>query len=310
MEPGGKDVAVKSVETIAVGLGEVLWDVLPDGKKMGGAPANFAYHSTLLGNEGVVCSRVGSDDLGRELVERLERLGLDPKYIQVDPEHPTSTVQVKVNENGQPDFTITGDVAWDLLEWSDGWHELAERADVACFGSLAQRSEQSRRTILQFLRSMRKEALRIFDVNLRQSYFSAEVLGESMRLAEIVKLNDEELPRLVSLLGLESSNLEGEAQLLRREFGLNLVCVTKGARGSLLATEEETSEHPGFEVKVADSVGSGDAFTAALAHHYRRGSSLDKANRAANRMGSWVAGRNGATPRVDSHVLREVIDGL
>jgi len=179
-----------------VGLGEILWDLLPSGRQLGGAPANFAYCSHLLGERAVVASCIGADDLGTQVRESLLGKGLTDQFLQTDPSHATGTVNVHLNADGQPRFEITEPVAWDFLEWTPTWQALAESADAVCFGSLAQRSQQSGRTILQFVDATRREALRIFDVNLRQAYYSADIIRESAARANVVKLNDEELPRV------------------------------------------------------------------------------------------------------------------
>lgn len=292
-----------------MGLGEVLWDLLPHGKQLGGAPANFAYMATLLGHHSTVASRVGGDALGKELRQRLGELGLDASALQVDAAHPTGTVIVHIDREGQPTYEITEDVAWDFLESTPEWLQSAAEADVICFGSLAQRSPRSCATVQEFLAAARPEALRIFDVNLRQRFFSAAVLFKSLRLASVVKLNDQELPVVMQELGLKYEGEESAADQLRRAFGLKLVCVTRGNKGSLLVGENERDEHPGFPVRVADSVGAGDAFTAALAHHLLKGSSLPATNAAASRMGAWVASQSGATPAADNALLALVRAG-
>ena len=292
---------------IAVGLGEVLWDLLPAGKQLGGAPANFAYISNLVGETGIVASSVGADWRGEELRNRLAELKLDASYIQRDAIHPTGVVTVHLNQEGQPTYDIAENVAWDFLKWTPEWQRLAAQADVICFGSLAQRSAVSHATIRAFLAASLPDAIRIFDANLRQEFFSAEVLAESLHLANVAKINVEELPIIMHQLGLGQHNEEkASAERLRRVFGLRLVCVTRGSKGSLLLRENEIDEHPGFAVHVVDSVGAGDAFTAALAHHLLRRSSLRVANEAANRMGAWVASQAGATPAPEPDVIRTV----
>ncbi len=289
-----------------VGLGEVLWDLLPAGKQLGGAPANFAYITNLLGDRGVVASRVGDDVLGLQAHAKLQHIGLDPAYLQQDPLHPTGTVQVEIDPNGNPKYQIAGPVAWDFLELTPDWAALACRADAVCFGSLAQRSIQSRKTILQFLRLMSPQSVKVFDVNLRQSFYTPEILRESLAHSSVLKLNHEELPIVVSLLG---SSFQGErqaAESLRRSFSLKLVCVTRGVNGSLLIAENAVHEHPAFKVIVADTVGAGDAFTAALIHHLLREAPLSAMNQAANRIGAWVASQVGATPPLDPQVLQQV----
>jgi fructokinase len=295
----------------AVGLGELLWDIFPEGKQLGGAPANFAYMVKLLGDKGVVASRVGKDDLGCEAKQRLQALGLQTEFVQEDAAHPTGTVQVEVDPAGQPTFTIATSVAWDAFEWTPEWRRLAERADAVCFGSLAQRCPQSRGTIRAFLKAMRPGAVRVFDVNLRQNFYSAEILGESAALANIIKVNHEELPVMAKLLKIPFIYDDRRAaEWLRDTYGTKLVCMTRGAKGSLLVGEDEVSEHSGNRVYVADTVGAGDAFTAALVYHYLRHASISTLNEAANRMGAWVASQTGATPESDELQLERVRNAI
>jgi fructokinase len=291
-----------------VGLGEVLWDVFPERTCLGGAPANFAYITTLMGDQGIVASRVGEDSRGLDALRHMEELGLNIDHVQTDRDHSTGTVKVELDAKGQPRFEIASPVAWDFLEWTMDWQELAPMADAVCFGSLAQRSAESRATIQQFLQAASPRTLRVFDVNLRQTYYSEEVLAESMRLADIVKLNDEELPKIMSLGGFPNKSPNNSAdrsatsqelssaQRLIAAYDLRLVCITRGGRGSLLVREGESSEHPGFRVRVADTVGSGDAFTAGLIHEYLHGASLALMNEVANLVGAWVASEVGAMP--------------
>ena len=278
-----------------VGLGELLWDLLPAGKQLGGAPANFAYITNLLGNKGVPASRVGNDSLGDAALQRLTQLGVSTEFVQRDALHPTGSVNVEI-DRGQPRFEILQSVAWDFLDWSQPWQQLATEADAVCFGSLAQRSAQSQSTIRSFLNATRPRAVRVFDVNLRQNFYSRQVLAESMRLATIVKLNHEELPKILNLFEIASHGEMDSAQRLRSMHDLKLVCITRGDGGSLLISANECSEHAGIKVKVADTVGAGDAFTAAMVHGYLRGSPLKQINETANRVGAWVASQPGAMP--------------
>lgn len=279
-----------------VGLGEVLWDLLPGGACLGGAPANFAYITTLMGDQGIVASRVGEDSRGIDALRRLEDLGLDIDHVQTDPEQPTGVVNVKVDGRGLAEYEIAHPVAWDFLEWNSDWQQLAVEADAVCFGSLAQRSERSGATIRQFLTATREHTVKIFDVNLRQSYYSPEIVSESMRLADVVKLNDQELPTLMSLMKIPHKDEKTSAKRLIRDFAVKVVCITRGSNGSLLVQGEEISEHPGFRVRVADTVGSGDAFTAGMVHEYLHGAPLDLMNEVANLVGAWVASEVGAMP--------------
>jgi fructokinase len=279
-----------------VGLGELLWDLLPAGRHLGGAPANFAYFANVLGDQGVVASRIGNDALGRQTIEQLKRLKLDSSQVQRDGVHRTGTAPVTVSRSGQPQFIITSSVAWDFLRMTPSWRALARSADAVCFGSLAQRSPRSRKTIRDFLRSTRLDTLRVFDVNLRQDFYSPTLIANSLGLADVVKLNHVELPRIMEMLNLPFSSADAAARRLLREYDLQLVCVTRGSRGSLLVSRQGKHRHPGFRIHVADTIGAGDAFTAALVHHYLRGASLARMNKAANSLGSWVASQSGATP--------------
>jgi len=279
-----------------VGLGEVLWDMLPERTCLGGAPANFAYITTLMGDQGIVASRIGQDSRGVDALRRMEELGLDIDHVQTDPQHPTGTVNVKVDGKGQAKFEIAHRVAWDFLEWTLDWQHLAQKADAVCFGSLAQRSEQSRSAIRRFLGATTAGAVKVFDVNLRQSYYSEEVLCDSMRLSDIVKMNDDELPKVMRLGNFSHKDELSSAQRLISAFDLKLVCITRGGRGSLLVRSGDSNEHAGFRVQVADTVGSGDAFTAGLVHEYLHGASLQLMNEVANLVGAWVASEAGAMP--------------
>jgi len=279
-----------------VGIGELLWDLLPAGKQLGGAPANFAYITTLLGDQGIAASRVGGDELGDEAILRLQHLGVSTNFIQRDSNHATGKVNVKVDSTGQPSFEICAPVAWDFLEWTPQWQKLAEQADAICFGSLAQRSAVSQSTIGCFLDATRPDALRIFDVNLRQNFYTKEILANSIERARIAKLNHEEVPRVMQLFGLEYLDEESSAQRLLSLYNLELVCVTRGQAGSLLVGKDACCRHPGFPVQVRDTIGAGDAFTAALVHEFLRRSSLEQMNAVANRIGAWVASEAGAMP--------------
>jgi fructokinase len=281
-----------------VGLGEVLWDILPERTCLGGAPANFAYITTLMGDQGIVASRVGEDSRGVEALRVMDGLSLDIDHVQTDGGHETGRVQVKVDGKGIACYEIARPVAWDHLDWTLDWQRLAGKVDAVCFGSLAQRSEGSRATIRRFLQATPATTVKVFDVNLRQNFFSADTIVESMKLADMVKLNDEELPRVMSLCGLPHKDKDerASAQRLAEAYRLKLVCITRGERGSLLLRDGQVSEHRGFRVKVADTVGAGDAFTAGLVHEYLHGASLDLMNEVANLVGAWVASEVGAMP--------------
>ncbi|MBV9926236.1 MAG: carbohydrate kinase [Acidobacteria bacterium] len=296
---------------LVVGLGELIWDMFPEGRRLGGAPSNFAYISRLLGDEAAVASRVGRDALGREAAGRLGRAGLSTRYLQTDGEHPTGTVGVRIGAHGEPHFNVNENSAWDYLEWTPAWEELAGRAAVVCFGTLGQRRPEARETIQSFLAATRADALRLFDVNLRHSFFTPEMLARSLRLSTVVKLNAEELTSAASMLKLKAAGELETARELLGLFDLRLVAVTRGARGSLLVSHGEADEHPGFRVEqIADAIGCGDAFAAALAHCLRRGAPLALSNEVANRVGSWLATQTGATPEADPATIARLLEGL
>ncbi|HEX8686165.1 MAG TPA: PfkB family carbohydrate kinase, partial [Pyrinomonadaceae bacterium] len=230
--------------SLVVGLGELIWDVFPEGRRLGGAPSNFAYLSRLLGAEAAVASRVGRDALGAEALEKLGRAGVSTRHVQLDEEHPTGTVGVRIGEGGEPRFNVNENSAWDYLEWTPGWEELAARAGVVCFGTLGQRHPAARATVTRFLEATRPGALRLFDVNLRHSFFTPEMLARSLALSTVVKLNEEELETAAAMLGLGSAGARETALALSRRFDLELVAVTRGGRGSLLvARDGEADEH-------------------------------------------------------------------
>jgi fructokinase len=280
-----------------VGLGEVLWDLFPGGPQFGGAPANFACHAAMLGADAFVVSRVGHDELGEHAIAALERHGVETRHVGRSRDHATGTVCVEVDEAGRPHFEIADNVAWDHIPWSDDLAGLARRADAVCFGMLAQRGDTSRATIRRFLGSTGPECLRILDVNLRRPFYDDRVMLESMQLADALKLNDEELPVVASMCNLAGSErdvLEG----LREQFGLRLVALTRGAEGAMLLGSEGIVECAGTPVVVRDTVGAGDAFTAAMALGWLGGRGLDEVCRRAGRVAAFVCTQAGGTPEL------------
>jgi fructokinase len=292
---------------VAVGLGELIWDMLPGGRQLGGAPTNFACISRLLGNESVVASRIGDDALGRAAARRLSRLGVSTEHLQVDRAHPTGTVRVRLDERGEAIFAVNENSAWDYLEWTPRWEELARKADIICFGTLGQRVETARETIIRFLELTRPGALRVFDVNLRHSFFDAAMLERSLRLASIVKLNLDELHTLGRMLRLDANTEQAMALRLIDLYALELVAITRGEKGSLLVTADDAHDHPGIRVRVRDTIGAGDAFIATLAHYYLRRAPLARISEAANRAGAWVATQAGATPTLRRQTLTQIL---
>ena len=372
---------------MVVGIGELLWDVFPDGRReLGGAVANLVYHASLLGDRGVLASRVGRDAAGDHLVARLRELGVDGRCLQRDPDHPTGTVDVALRA-GAPSYTIHEQVAFDHPRLDRGWRELAARTDAVTFGTLAQRTATAAAVIRAFIDACPPHCVRLFDVNLRQHFWSADLLDASLQAATAVKLNDEELPPVAAALGMPAGDESTMLDNLLDRYQLHVACLTRGGRGCLLAGCSEgsgplsaaaaagagaaevadpaaagaeafrsadirrpadahrhagadraagadagseapgpaaarrhadgghagaprtgiprTAEQPGIAVTVADTVGAGDAFAAALLYHLLRGASLRRTAAAANRYAAYVATQRGATPAVPVHVLHE-----
>ena len=291
-----------------IGLGELLWDLLPSGKVLGGAPANFAYMAQVLGNEGIIASRIGNDKLGWEARRAIQDRGMEAGFLQYDALHGTGTASVRLDAAGQPHFSIAESVAWDYLEWTPAWQELSTRADVICFGSLAQRSPASAATIERFLLNAPAGTLRICDANLREPSYTVDTLCRSFQIADVLKLNDAELVQVSGLLAIEGASEQELAASLCRKFDLDLLCVTKGARGSLLVSPTEAVRHAGLSIQVADAIGAGDAFTACVAHYFVQGKPLEQISDAANSFAAWVATQVGATPEISRDRLEEILN--
>jgi fructokinase len=280
-----------------IGLGEILWDHLPDGKRLGGAPANFAYHAMALGAESHPVSAVGDDAPGAEIRARLAEARLDAGTIAVLPGLSTGAVTVRLDERGVPDFTIHENAAWDHIPFTRDLKELAGRADAVCFGTLAQRSEKSHRTIRRFLERTPPRCFKIFDMNLRQRYYSDEMILQSLNRADVLKCNDGELPVLSAMLGIGGSEIEILKRLLS-DFKLKLAALTMGEKGSRLVTPDGDSFLEAPKVCVADTVGAGDAFTAALAMGLLAGDPLRTIHENATRLAAFVCTQKGAMPEI------------
>ena len=288
-----------------IGIGEALFDCLPEGRKLGGAPANFAYHVSQFGLNGCAISAIGNDELGDEIVEKFNAVHLD--HILPRVEQPTGTVKVTLDEKGVPQYEICLGVAWDNIPLTEEMLEIARNAQAVCFGSLAQRSETSRKTIHAFLDATPADALRVFDINLRQSWYTAEVVAESLQRANILKINDEELDVVATML-LGEPTIPGhliaeDAEKTRRicrelisRYDLDMLILTCGAIGSYVFTMEEESYITTPKVKVADTVGAGDSFTATFVAQLLLGKPIPEAHKKAVEVSAFVCTRNGAMP--------------
>ena len=286
-----------------VGLGEILWDLLPQGKVLGGAPFNFTFHCHQLGQPAVMVSRVSEDDLGREIFAQLHTRGLDDAHVQRDSVHPTGTVPVSVDAQGQPTYTITPDVAFDYLAWNDDMANLFCTARAVCFGTLIQRHTTARSTVQRALREA-ANALIVYDVNLRQHFYTREIIEASLRASRWVKLNDGELTVLAKLLDLPADPSAG-LRALRERFDVELVCMTRGAAGCLVQSTHEEIDLVGIPVKVVDTIGAGDAFTAGLLVSVLQGKNLFNAAVFANCLAAHVATYAGGTPVIRREEIAE-----
>ena len=285
-----------------VGIGEVLWDLLPAGPQLGGAPANFAYHARALGADSSVISRIGNDPLGADVLARFHAMGLPVETIQRDDQAETGTVLVVLNPQGLPEYTIKEGVAWDRLVKTTEALAVVTAADAVCFGTLAQRTAVSRQTIQHLVASAGRSSLRVLDLNLRQHYHSTEVIEESLRLANVLKLNEDELTFMGTMFGLKGDTRSQLSQLAER-YSLRLAACTRGGQGSLLLSEGRWSECAGVPAQVVDTVGAGDAFTAAMIMGLLAGWSLDDVNLRANEVAAYVASCAGATPPLPRYLL-------
>jgi len=277
-----------------IAIGEVLWDMLPSGKKVGGAPGNFAYHCRKLGADADMISRVGDDDLGRELLEFYQSVGLSTDYIVVDADHPTGAVDVELDANGQPRYVFRDDVAWDHLQADADTLALLQTADAICYGTLAGRCAESLRAMQAMIAAPPKMALRVFDVNFRAPHYTKETVLALLPSADILKLNDEELPILGQMLGQTETDPVVLARWMIDRYGFKLFMLTRGERGSLLLTPDAMSDYRSRPVQVVDTVGAGDAFTAAAVIGFLAGQPLEEINRTASDLAARVCTYPGA----------------
>lgn len=281
---------------IIVGMGEALWDVLPEGKKIGGAPANFAYHVSQFGLPSCVVSAIGDDALGKEIIENFTSKGLDQLIAEVP--YPTGTVQVEIDQTGIPLYDIKENVAWDNIPYTEHLDALAKRTKAVCFGSLAQRNVVSRETINHFLDTMPKDddSLIVFDVNLRQGFYNKEILCKSMQNCNILKINDEELITVSRMFGYPGIDLQDKCWILLGKYNLKMLILTCGINGSYVFTPGNVSFQPTPKVEVADTVGAGDSFTAAFIASILKGKSVTEAHSIAVKTSAYVCTQKGAMP--------------
>ena len=281
---------------IVVGMGEALWDVLPEGKKIGGAPANFAYHVSQFGLPSCVVSAIGDDALGKEIIENFTSKGLDQLIAEVP--YPTGTVQVEIDQTGIPLYDIMENVAWDNIPYTEHLDALAKRTKAVCFGSLAQRNVVSRETINHFLDTMPKDddSLIVFDVNLRQGFYNKEILCKSMQNCNILKINDEELITVSRMFGYPGIDLQDKCWILLGKYNLKMLILTCGINGSYVFTPGNVSFQPTPKVEVADTVGAGDSFTAAFIASILKGKSVTEAHSIAVKTSAFVCTQKGAMP--------------
>ncbi|MDE6198389.1 MAG: carbohydrate kinase [Muribaculaceae bacterium] len=284
------------MEGIVVGMGEALWDVLPEGKKIGGAPANFAYHVSQFGLPSCVVSAVADDALGNEILENFNGKGLNHLIEQVP--YPTGTVQVEIDQAGIPQYEIKENVAWDNIPYTARLEQLAERTRAICFGSLAQRNVVSRNTINRFLDAMPQdgERLIVFDVNLRQGFYNKDILCNSMERCNILKINDEELITVSRMFGYPGIDLQDKCWILLGKYNLKMLILTCGINGSYVFTPGNVSFQPTPRVEVADTVGAGDSFTAAFIAAILKGMPVAEAHALAVRTSAYVCTQKGAMP--------------
>ena len=279
---------------VVLSIGEILWDVLPTGKRAGGAPVNFSYHAAKNGAEGYAISAVGRDDLGRELEEAVRKAGVDAVLQHND--HPTSTVEVQLTE-GIPQYVFKPDVAWDHLEYTDDLAGLASKADAVCYGTLSMRNSKSRETCLQVLRHTKSHAMRFFDINLRGTFYSKDLIQELLDMATVFKLNDEELVTLRDMFHVPGATDDELCRWFMDQWHLDTIVLTAGSDYSTIYLADGQSSHlPTPEITVADTVGAGDAFSGTFAINRLLGASLTQAHRAAVNTAAFVCTQQGAWP--------------
>lgn len=298
--------AISKQNTIVVGMGEALWDVLPDGKKIGGAPANFAFHVSQFGFGSRVVSAVGEDKLGEEILSTFKEKRLEGVIEQVP--YPTGTVQVEIDNAGVPSYDIREGVAWDNIPFTPALEALARQTQAVCWGSLAQRSVVSRETIAAFLDAMPSDGgrLKVFDVNLRQGFYTKEILCDSMRRCNVLKINDEELVTVSRLFGYPGIDLQDKCWILLAKYNLRMLILTCGVNGSYIFTPGNVSFVETPRVDVADTVGAGDSFTATIVSSLLSGKPVREAHQLAVEVSAYVCTQNGAMPELPAELVAKL----
>ena len=285
-----------------IGLGEVLWDVLPEGKKLGGAPANFAYHAGQFGLDTIAISALGEDDLAEETIDALKEHNLN--YLLPRVAYPTGTVQVTLAEGGIPTYEIKEGVAWDNIPYTDEMAEIAKNARAVCFGSLAQRNAISRENIRKFLTDTPDDCIKICDINLRQQFYSKEVLEDSFRICNILKINDEELVVVNRMFGYDGLDMRETCEKIVQDYKLKMLVLTCGTNGSYVFTDDGlTSFQETPKVEVADTVGAGDSFTGSFCGCILNGKPVQEAHKTAVAVSAFVCTQNGAMPTLPKDLI-------
>lgn len=289
---------------VIVGLGEALWDCLPDGSKLGGAPANFAYHASQFGNDAYAISAIGNDALGNQTLKEFDEKHL--KYVMPRVDYPTGTVQVELDEEGVPTYDIKQNVAWDNIPFTPEIENVAKHCGCVCFGSLAQRNKISRDTIHRFLNTTPMACLKIFDINLRQNFYSKEIIQDSLKACDILKINDEELVTIGRLFGYPGLDIENKCYLILGKYNLKMLVLTCGTNGSYVFAPGVKSYQPTPKVEVDDTVGAGDSFTGSFASAILAGMPIKEAHKLAVEVSAFVCTQPGAMPKLPEQLLNRV----
>ncbi|MFQ5629936.1 MAG: carbohydrate kinase [bacterium] len=299
----------KSQKRIIVGIGEVLWDIYREKRYLGGAPANVAIHASQLGEQGATVSRIGNDGLGNELVRAFEKKGLVSNYLQIDKKKGTGTVIIRLDVHGMPSFLCNEDVAFDYLQFTPELEELARKADAVVFGTLAQRAEISRNTILQFLEKC--QGIRVFDLNARNAGTGfAEIVSNALQYTDILKVSDDEIRLIMKIFRREGEKLTAFTRWLIEQYQLQCVALTQGAKGAAIITLDQALTASGYKIQPLDTTGAGDAFTAGLLSQYLSGKPLQESLGFANKMAAYVCLHRGATPKLSQKAIERFIQNI